>query len=224
MRPTSAIQCALMHPRHVLLLGATGLVGRELLTQLLNDNAIEKVTVVARKKTGERHPKLDEHTIDLGEMHHHPHLFKVDAIFCALGTTIKTAGSQERFRTVDYDYPLMAGRLGKEQGATHYLLVSALGANAGSRVFYNRVKGEVERDLLALNYPRTTIARPSLLLGDRSEFRLGERVFARLGWLVPPAYKPIHAGDVARALIEASRTQESGVQILESRAMRAWRK
>jgi uncharacterized protein YbjT (DUF2867 family) len=213
-----------MQPRHVLLLGATGLVGRELLQQLLSDDTVAKVRVIARKPTGTTHHKLEEHVLDLGDMHKQPALFKTDAIFCALGTTIKTAGSQERFRVVDYEYPLMAGRLGKENGATHYLLVSALGANSQSRVFYNRVKGEVERDLLALNYPGTTIARPSLLLGDRGEFRLAERVFSHFGWLMPPAYKPIHARDVARALVEAGRTQESGVQILESRAMRVRRK
>ncbi|HEY0156218.1 MAG TPA: oxidoreductase [Thermoanaerobaculia bacterium] len=211
-------------PRHALLLGATGLVGREILRLLLGDAAVERVTVIARRPTGNAHTKLDERILDLGEMQQHPDAFAADAIFCALGTTIKTAGSQDRFRVVDYDYPLMAARLGKQQGAQHYLLVSALGANAGSRVFYNRVKGEVERDLLALNYPRTTIARPSLLLGEREEFRLGERVFERLGWLVPPAYKPIHARDVAAALVGASHAQESGVQILESRAMRARRK
>jgi uncharacterized protein YbjT (DUF2867 family) len=91
-------------------------------------------------------------------------------------------------------------------------------------VFYNRVKGEVERDLLQLNYPRTTIARPSLLLGERSESRLGERVFSHFGWLMPPAYKPIHARDVASALVTAAHAQESPVQILESRAMRTRRK
>jgi len=213
-----------VRPMHALLLGATGLVGRGLLAQLLRDGAFAKVTVIARKATGEQHSKLEEHVLDLGEMQAHPHLFRTGAIFCALGTTIKTAGSQERFRVVDYDYPLMAARLGKEQGATHYLLVSALGANANSRIFYNRVKGEVERDLLALNYPKTTIARPSLLLGERTEFRPGERGFAQLGWLMPPAYKPIHGRDVASALVDAAKTQESGVQILESRAMRTRRK
>jgi uncharacterized protein YbjT (DUF2867 family) len=207
-------------PRHALLLGATGLVGREILRTLLEDDATEQVTVIARRGTGNAHPKLDEHVFDFGEMQRHPEIFAVDAIFCALGTTIKQAGSQERFRTVDYDYPLMAARLGKEQRVPHYLLVSALGADASSRVFYNRVKGEVERDLLALNYPRTTIARPSLLSGDRDEFRLGERIFQHLGWLFPPRYKPIHARDVARALVDASHEQAPGVQMLESRAMR----
>jgi uncharacterized protein YbjT (DUF2867 family) len=212
-----------MQQRHVLLLGATGLVGRELLDQLLSADTIEKVSVIARRPTGVESNKLDEHILDLAEMQTRPALFAADAIFCALGTTIKTAGSQERFRVVDHDYPLMAARLGKQQNAKHYLLVSALGADAESRVFYNRVKGETERDLLQLNYPRTTIARPSLLLGERSEFRLGERIFSHFGWLMPPAYKPIHARDVARALVAAAHAQESGVQILESRAMRARR-
>jgi uncharacterized protein YbjT (DUF2867 family) len=211
-------------PRTALLLGATGLVGRGLLRLLLDDTRVERLTVIGRRPTGNTHPKLDERILDLGEMQKHPDAFAVEAIFCALGTTIKTAGSQDAFRVVDYDYPLMAGRLGKEQGAKHYLLVSALGANARSRVFYNRVKGEVERDLLALNYPRTTIARPSLLLGQREEFRLGERVFERLGWLMPPAYKPVAARDVAAALVEASHGQESPVQVLESRVIRARRK
>lgn len=211
-------------PRTALLLGATGLVGREILRLLLDDTRVERVTVIARRPTGNTSPKLDERILDLSEMQQHPDAFAAEAIFCALGTTIKKAGSQEAFRVVDYDYPLMAGRLGKQQGARHYLLVSALGANAHSRVFYNRVKGEVERDLLALNYPRTTIARPSLLLGDREEFRLGERVFERLGWLMPPAYKPVHARDVAAALVDASHAQESGVQVLESRVIRARRK
>lgn len=206
-----------MSPRHVLLLGATGLVGRELLDLLLHDDAIEKVSVITRRSTGVVSPKLVEYIIDLDAMEQHRALFAVDAIFCALGTTIKTAGSQERFRVVDYDYPITAARLGREQNAQHYLLVSSLSANATSRTFYLRVKGELERDLLQLDYPRTTIARPSLLLGDRNEHRLGERIFSHLGWLMPRKYKPVHVRDVARALVNASRTQQSRVAIIESR-------
>lgn len=209
-----------MHPRRALLLGATGLVGRELLDLLLHDAAISAVRVIARRATGAQSPKLEEHVLDLDAMEQHRALFDVDAIFCALGTTIKVAGSQDRFRMIDHGYPLTAARLGRERNAQHFLLVSALGADPHSRVFYNRVKGEVERDLLALGYPRTTIARPSLLLGDRTEFRLGERIFAHAGWLMPPAYKPIAARDVARALIRAAHTQEAPVAILESKAMR----
>ncbi|HYI12551.1 MAG TPA: oxidoreductase [Thermoanaerobaculia bacterium] len=217
-----------MQPRRALLLGATGLVGSELLRLLLDDPGFGPIRVLARRSTGVAHPKLEEHLLDLDRMNEHPELFAVDTIFCALGTTIKIAGSQDAFRRVDHDYPIAAAKLGLAQGARHYLLVSSLGANANSRIFYNRVKGEVERDLSALPYPSITIARPSLLLGPRTEFRLGERVAARFGWLMPPGLRPIEARDVARALVAAAmvaggRQQASGVHILESRAMRTWR-
>jgi uncharacterized protein YbjT (DUF2867 family) len=208
-----------MQRRRVLLLGATGLVGRELLTQLLADSEVESVRVVARRSTAISSPKLEEKIIPLDEMAQHAEFFAVDAIFCALGTTIKVAGSQEKFRVVDHDYPLAAARLGREQNAQHYLLVSATGANATSRIFYNRVKGEVERDILQLGYPHTTIARPALLLGERDEYRLGERIFEHLGWLMPRAWKPIAGRDVARALIASAHEPNGSVEILESRAM-----
>ena len=206
--------------RSALLLGATGLVGRELLSLLLDDDDVQRVVVIARRPSGAKHPKLDEHVLDLDAMDAHAELFQVDQIFCALGTTIKQAGTQERFRVVDHDYPLAAARLGKAHGARHYLLVSALGASSDSRVFYNRVKGDVERDVIALQYRGTTIARPSLLLGNRDESRLGERIAAKLAWLTPAKYKPIEARDVARALVRLAREDVPGVNIVESAAMR----
>lgn len=209
-----------MNPRRALLLGATGLVGRELLALLLEDETVSNVTVLARRPSGTSHPKLTQRIADLGTMRDHAEVFAVDDVFCALGTTIKAAGSQEAFRVVDHAYPLEAARLAREQGATHYLLVSALGANPSSRVFYNRVKGEVERDILHVGLPRVTIARPSLLLGERDEFRLGERVMEHFGWLMPPSLKPIPARAVARALVDAARNPASGVHILDSKFMR----
>ena len=206
--------------RSVLLLGATGLVGREVLSLLLEDGDVSRVVVLARRATGAKHAQLEEHLFDLGEMAKHANLFAVDQIVCALGTTIKQAGSQERFRVVDHDYPLTAARLGREQGARHYLLVSAMGANARSRIFYNRVKGEVEQELTALQFRSTTIARPSLLLGDRAEHRPGERIAAHFAWLMPPKYKPIEARDVARALVRLAREDAEGVRVVESRELR----
>jgi uncharacterized protein YbjT (DUF2867 family) len=207
------------HRTH-LILGATGLVGRELLQLLLADNDTARVVAIVRRPTGVQHAKLDEHVFDLAEMDRHADLFAVDDIFCALGTTIKVAGSQDRFRVIDHDLPLLAAKLGRAHGARHYLLVSSLGADPHSRVFYSRVKGELEEDLRALAYPQLTIARPSLLVGDRDEFRLGERLFAHLGWLMPPRYKPIAARDVARALVVLSRDQTPGTRIVESRELR----
>jgi uncharacterized protein YbjT (DUF2867 family) len=206
--------------QRVLLLGATGLVGRQLLDLLVRDDAVGKIIVLARRSTGVVSQKVEEHLFDLLEMPQHAHLFAVDAIFCALGTTMKVAGSQERFRVVDHDYPLLAAQLGKAQGAAHFLLVSSTGANPSSRAFYLRVKGEVERDILQLGYARTTIARPSLLLGDRAEWRFGERMAMHLSWLMPPAYKAVPATDVAHALVHAAHAQTEPVQILESRAIR----
>ena len=204
--------------RNVLLLGATGLVGRELLKLLLADDDIARLTVLARRPTGANHAKLDERVIDLPAMREE-HFAGVDQIFCALGTTMRTAGSEEQFRLVDHDLPLLAARVGLAAGAHHYLLVSALGAKRNSRFFYNRVKGEVEAALLAVGYPSVTIARPSLLLGARDEFRLGERLAARLGWIMPLRTKPIHARDVAAALVAAAREDRPGARVLESKEM-----
>lgn len=192
-----------------------------MLPLLLAEPSIERVVVVARRPTGRKHPKLDERIFDLDEMEEHASAFAVDAIICALGTTIRTAGSQERFRHVDHDLPLVAARLGLANGATHYLLVSSIGANAKSRIFYARVKGEVEAALLALPYPRVTIVRPSTLLGNRREFRPGEKIATKLGFLMPASIKPIEASVVARALVELMKRDDAGARIVESRALKA---
>lgn len=206
--------------RKVLLLGATGLVGRETLSLLLADSTVSRVVVIARRSTGVDHAKLEEHLLDLGALETHEQLFSVDQIVCTLGTTIRQAGSPEQFRKVDHHYPVTAARLGLARGARHYLIVTALGASTRSRFFYNRVKGEVESDLRALSYRSLTILRPSLLLGDRQEHRLGEKIASRLSWLMPPKMKPIHARDVARGLVELAQEDAPGVRVLESRELR----
>lgn len=209
-------------PLSVLLVGATGLVGRECLRLLLADNAFGRIIVVTRRPLSPdvRSPKLETHVLDFEHLNEYDALFQVDAIICALGTTIRQAGSRTRFRTVDYEYPLLFAKLGRRQGCKHFLVVSALGANQRSRVFYNRVKGELEEALRALEYPRLTIVRPSLLLGPRAELRLGEEVAKRvtrwLGPLVPRAFKPVEARNVATALIKTAREEGSGVRIVES--------
>lgn len=213
--------------RSILVLGATGLVGGEALKLLLDDPAFARVVVLGRRSldwpAGSARPeKLHEVVVPLDRMGERPEAFAVDQVLCALGTTIRVAGSQEAFRRVDHDYPLEAARLALAGGATHYLVVSALGASAASRIFYNRVKGEVERGLRALPFRALTIARPSLLLGARAEFRLGEEVAKTLGWMVPGKYRPIAAGDVAAALVRAAREDLAGVRVLESAELRAF--
>lgn len=205
-----------------MLVGATGLVGRECLRLLLADPAIARIEVVTRRALSPdvRSPKLATHVMDFDHLNEYDDLFDVDAIVCALGTTIRQAGSRTRFRTVDLEYPLQFGRLGRRRGCTHFLIVSALGANPQSRVFYNRVKGELEDSLRSLGYPCLTIVRPSLLLGPRAEHRLGEEVAKRvskwLGPLVPRPFKPVEAHAVAVGLVRAAKEPCSGVRIIES--------
>src|SRR4051812_4551165 len=205
-----------------MIVGATGLVGRECLRLLLADNGFSRIVVLTRRPLSPvvRSPKLEAHVIDFEHLNEYDELFRVDAILCALGTTIRQAGSRTRFRTIDHDYPLAFAKLGRRAGCGHFLVVSALGANPRSRVFYNRVKGELEEALRGLGYPRLTIVRPSLLLGPRTELRLGEEVAKRvtrwLGPLVPRAFKPVEARAVATALVNAARRNDSGVRVIES--------
>jgi uncharacterized protein YbjT (DUF2867 family) len=207
----------------VLLAGATGLVGRACLDLLLADDAFSRVVTITRRALdGVRSAKLTAQAVDFDHLEDHPTLFRVDQIVCALGTTIKQAGSKERFRAVDLGYALQVARLGVEQGARHFLLVSSLGADARSRVFYNQVKGELETSVSALAFRSVTIVRPSLLLGARAEFRLGEEIGRRLAFLVPGKYKPIHGRDVAAALVRLAKEDQPGRRIVESAQMRAW--
>lgn len=206
----------------ILLVGATGLVGRECLRLLLADSAVTHIEVVARRALSPdvRSPKLSTHVIDFDHLHEYDELFTVDAIICTLGTTIRQAGSRTRFRTIDLEYPLDFARLGRRRGCSHFLVVSSLGANPRSRIFYNRVKGELEEGLRGLDYRCLTIVRPSLLLGPRAEHRLGEEVAKRvskwLGPLVPRPFKPVEAHAVAIALVRAAKEPCSGVSVIES--------
>lgn len=209
-------------PKSILLLGATGLVGSHCLRLLASDQAFDRVVVLTRRPlpVEQIFGSVEPHVVDFDKLAGQSSLFRVDQIMCALGTTIREAGSQERFRLVDYEYPLAAAQLGLAQGATHYLLVSSIGADARSRAFYTRVKGELESALLALHYRSVTIARPSLLLGPRAEHRLGEQIAKRLAFLMPGNYKPVPAHAVAAALVRAAKEDAPGRRIIESRDIR----
>jgi uncharacterized protein YbjT (DUF2867 family) len=208
----------------IALLGSTGLVGRQCLELLADDRAFERVVVIARRKFGEATaPRIEGHVIDFDQLPAHADVLAVDQVICALGTTIKAVGgSQERFRAVDYGIPLAAAQIALRKGARHFLLVSAVGADAGSRIFYNRVKGELEDALRTLRFRSVTIVRPSLLLGDREEFRLGEVVAKRFAWAVPGKYRPVHARDVAKALVRSAREDVPGLHIIESEDIPAY--
>lgn len=215
-------------PRDVLLVGATGLVGRACLRLLLKDAAFDRVVVPTRRPLppellhGVPDDTLDERVIDFRRLRDHTDLTDVDEVICALGTTIKKAGSKEAFREVDYRYPLVIAESALEQGARGFRIVSAMGADSKSIFFYNRVKGDLEAELRKMSFDGLTILRPSLLLGERDEFRLGEEIAKRLTFVIPPKHKPIAAEEVAAALVRAARSGRRGVDVVESRNIETW--
>ena len=158
----------------VLLLGATGLTGGMVLQQLLASGQISQVVTPVRRALAAKQEKLTQEVVDFDHLEQQEGLFAVDAIVCCLGSTIKKAGSRERFRDIDYGIPMKAAEIGRQQGAGVFILMSAVGASASSPVFYNRVKGELEDGLKALAYPHLSIYQPGLLMSDRPEQRLAE--------------------------------------------------
>jgi uncharacterized protein YbjT (DUF2867 family) len=206
-----------------LIIGATGLVGNLLTRQLVDSPIYEKVKVLVRKSLPWQHPRLQEVQFDFD----HPNglVTQADDIFCCLGTTIKKAGSQEAFKKVDYQYPLDIARLGLANGAKQFAIVTAMGADSKSMFFYSRVKGDVERDLGALNYPTLLIFRPSLLMGNRrqEDSRLGERiaesVMGFLNPIIPDKYKGVQAGKVANAMLTTAQQGLTGKHVFDSDAL-----
>ena len=213
-----------MTGRTVIIAGATGLVGRALLEGLLADRTVAAVHSLGRRAPATQHPKLTAHVVDFAAL---PVLPPADEVYLALGTTIKVAGSQAAFRAVDYDANLAVATAAAAAGARKAGLVSAMGADAGSRVFYSRVKGELENAMAQMPFEGLVIARPSMLVGDREALgqatRRGEvlaYVLGKvLGFLIPANFKPIEASAVATALLSAV-PSAIGRKVLLSGAMR----
>ena len=202
--------------RTALLAGATGLVGSAVLTRLLASPRYRKVVVLVRRPVGAMAPKLEQQVVDFGRIESHPLAVAVDDVFCCLGTTIKVAGSQAAFRQVDHDYPVALARMAAGNGAKRFAMISSLGADAGSSVFYNRVKGETEADVAALALPHYWFLRPSLLAGQRAETRVGERIGLAVAGLIGPLmvgslrrYRAIHADTVAAAMLALAASDRS---------------
>ena len=213
--------------RTALLAGATGLVGRALLSLLVDSDRYRSAHVLLRRTSGNiaADPKLKIQEVDFARL---PTAFPaVDDVYIALGTTIKMAGSEAAFRQVDFDFVVNIARAARTAGATRLAVVSALGADPTSRIFYNRVKGEMELAIMQIGYESVVIAQPSLLLGDRAALgqpaRSGElwaeRLLAPLGWIVPKGVRPIPARAVASALVAAMIDARPGVRVLKSGAM-----
>jgi uncharacterized protein YbjT (DUF2867 family) len=202
--------------RRAWVIGATGLVGREAVWALLEDETIAGVLAVVRRPSGIQHPKYAEKVVDFEQLEAALQGERAQLAVCCLGSTIKQAGSQAQFRHIDHDYALSFARAAKAAGVQHFLVVTALGADAKSRVFYNRVKGELERDLEALGFPALTIVRPSLLIGDRKELRLGEKLATPFARLLPRSVRGIEVRKVGRALALYGRSPASGKRVVLS--------
>ena len=201
-------------PRHVLLAGATGLTGQKLLALLLADDSVAHVYAPTRRPLPP-HPKLENPVGMVSHLVAQLH-GQADTVFCCLGTTIWQAGSREAFRMVDYDLPLSLGKHARALGASHYLVISALGADPSSRLFYNRTKGELELALQKQEWPRLTIVRPSLLLGSRHKPRMGEIFAAPFSRVLPGRWRGIEAGTVATAMWRLAKAPGSGLRIVPS--------
>lgn len=203
----------------VLVAGATGLVGREVLRLALADKQVERVVAPTRRALP-AHERLENPVVDYPALHGGEPWWRVDAVVCALGSTIKKAGSRESFRQVDHGYPLQVALHALENGARSYALNSSVGADAGSRNFYLRTKGELERDLDLLGYCSITIVRPSVIWGERQEARLGESlaIFAltALRPVVPRRYRVVPAARIAKALLDGAMAGIPGKRVLES--------
>ena len=213
--------------RGALLAGASGLVGGHVLRLLLDDSQYERVTVLGRRDLPVTHKKLVQRVVDFDRLAELGDFPRVHAVFCCLGTTIKQAGSEAEFRKVDYTYVVELARLALRHRASHFLVVTALGADTRSRFFYNRVKGEVDEAVRRLQFDGVHIFHPSLLLGKRTRGRLLERLLSLLSpfvsWVMmgPLArYRPIRAARLARAMVRVAREAPRGVHVYESDQIR----
>jgi uncharacterized protein YbjT (DUF2867 family) len=207
----------------IVLLGATGLVGSELLRLLLRDERVAAVTALGRRPAGVTHAKLADEVVDFDAPASWGDRVRGDVLASALGTTLRDAGSAAAQYRVDHDYQLRGAEAARRNGVPALVLVSASGASPRSRVFYSRMKGELERDVEALGFARTRILRPGLLDGERRERRPAERWALRiarpLSPVLPASVRPIRAELVARAALEAALDPAPGVVRYEGRAL-----
>lgn len=211
-----------LSPRTAIVAGATGLVGGHCVTTLLASDRYTSVIAIGRRSLDRTHPKLRQVTVDFTNLEAAGDL-TADDVYCCLGTTIGTAGSRDAFREVDFGYPMALARATLSQGAQRFLLVSSLGADPDSRTFYLRVKGDLEAAIRQLPFTAALVFRPSLLLGERKELRLGERVSAVAMLGLSPLMRgrfsrlrPIRAADVALAMARAAQRETSGYTVFES--------
>jgi len=206
--------------KKAILFGATGFIGSHLMQELLNNDDYEQVTIVVRKDQNFSHRKLK---ILIGDLHSLPQLkeqIRADDVFITLGTTKKQTPDVSEYYQVDHDYPVLSAKMAKENGAKSVFIVTAIGANPNSGLFYTKTKGETERDIIALDYDHTNIFEPSMILGNRIAHRPMEKIFIQLFSLINPLligrlskYKGMDGADIAKSINNAARHQTEKVKI-----------
>ncbi|PHR14018.1 MAG: nucleoside-diphosphate sugar epimerase [Aequorivita sp.] len=188
-----------------IILGATGLTGSILLKKLLKDPSFEKIKLFSRSTAEMNSPKIEEHLIDMFQLEKHSEAFKADVVFCCIGTTKSKTPNKETYKKIDYGIPVTAAKLAKKKGIETFVVISAMGADVSSNIFYNKTKGEMQRDVLSQSIKNTYILQPSLIVGHRDENRFGEKVatlfMKTFGFLVPKKYKMIKAETIAEAML-----------------------
>ncbi len=213
--------------KKAILFGATGFIGSNLLEELLNNSDYEQVTVVVRKKIDKIHPKLKVIIGDFQSLTNLKNEIIADDVFITLGTTKKNTPDQKEYYQIDHDYPVLATKLAKENGAKSVFIVTAIGANPNSKIFYSRMKGEVERDILALDMDFTHIFEPSMILGNRTENRPSEKIFQGITKFINPLlggslskYKGIEGKEIAIAMNKASKKQTEKAKVYQWKEMK----
>jgi len=203
--------------KKAIILGATGLTGGLLLDLLLNDDRYSKIKLFSRSSVDLQHPKLEEHLVDLFDLQQHSKEFQAEEVFCCIGTTNAKTPDNETYRKIDYGIPFAAAKLCKENNISTFIVISALGANPKSKVFYNKTKGEMERDILAQNIENTYILQPALIAGGRKEKRLGESIakffLGILNPILPKKYRSISPETIAKAMVYIANKSHSNVRI-----------
>ncbi len=209
----------------ILVAGSTGLIGSTFIKKALKKYSYNKIIALTRKEIPSLADNSNIHQllIDFQNINKIKSQIRAKSVICALGTTIKKAGSQQKFREIDYQYTLDIARYAAQNQCSKCILISAVGANPDSRFFYNRVKGELERDLQTLSFREIHILRPSLLLGNRKEFRLGEKIgsliLPKIDFLIPELYKPIHAEKISEKIISILQNSKQGTHIYEGKKL-----
>ena len=209
--------------RTAIVAGASGLVGKELVQKLINLDQYRLIYILSRKKIGLVNDKIRELVIDFDKIDQLKFAEPVDDAFCTVGTTMKQAGSKDNFKKVDFEYVIALANLAKHSGASKFLVVSAMGANSKSAVFYNKVKGLTEEALMSIGFNQLVIFRPSLLLGDRHDKRFAEKLSGFLmkvfNFLIPDNYKAIEAEKVADYMVKMALKSTDKVLIIKSGEM-----